>query len=53
MMRYELKSFTLPASSKTSQYNWDLAFLNEREFMGKYGHYKDGTEGIDNGKQNQ
>jgi hypothetical protein len=35
-MQYTEKSFTLPASSNTTQKNWDRAFLTEEEFKAKY-----------------
>lgn len=40
-MQYMRPKFTLPASVKTSEMKWDLAFLTKEEFMAKY----DLTEG--------
>lgn len=36
-MKYLQGTFTLPASSKTSQKRWDFAFLDKEEFKQKYG----------------
>lgn len=36
-MAYTMSTFTLPASNKTSQKQWDFAFLTRQEFEEKYG----------------
>lgn len=35
-MKYVQHKFTLPASHKTDQMTWDLAFLSKKEFIAKY-----------------
>jgi hypothetical protein len=40
-MLYQLGRFTLPAAGqRTTQENWDRAFLSDEEFLAKYGHSK-------------
>lgn len=45
-MQYMRPKFTLPASDKTSDVKWDLAFLTKEEFIAKHGEevYKAQTE---------
>lgn len=35
-MKYVQRSFTLPASNRTSQKTWDRAFLSPEAFLVKY-----------------
>lgn len=35
-MQYMRPKFTLPASNKTSEMKWDLAFMTKEDFMKKY-----------------
>jgi hypothetical protein len=38
--QYMQRTFTLPASNKTSEIQWDYAFLSQTEFIKKYGQEK-------------
>ena len=44
--QYNQRTFTLPASEKTSQVKWDMCFLSLKEFLAKYGYEK--PDGRDN-----
>lgn len=40
-MKYTNKTFTLPASERCSDKNWDLAFVSDEEFFKRYGITKE------------